>query len=118
VCGLRGGVFYSRDCACSLVIVSVRIRACARVYVFFVMNAVDQSAFEETELAIARQSLQADVAYGDESRRLAVMHLEWERIRAVDLFVLFHSFVPSGGAIKSVKVFASDFGLERMAEVR
>jgi hypothetical protein len=82
------------------------------------MNAVDQSAFEETELAIARQSLQADVAYGDESRRLAVMHLEWERIRAVDLFVLFHSFVPSGGAIKSVKVFASDFGLERMAEVR
>ena len=29
--------------------------------------------------------------------------------------VLVNSFVPSGGAVKSVKVYPSDFGRERMA---
>jgi hypothetical protein len=79
--------------------------------------SVDAAEYEETELALARQSLQANVKLGDESKRIAVMHLEWDRIRAVDLFVLFQSFVPNGGSLKRVAVFASDYGIEKMAEV-
>lgn len=84
---------------------------------------------------MAREALSGDVQLGDESRRLAVMHLEWDRIRAVDLcvvsrhfffvfkncklnrFVLFNSFVPTGGSIKRVLIVPSDFGVQRMAEV-
>ncbi|XP_046859479.1 ESF1 homolog [Xenia sp. Carnegie-2017] len=48
------------------------------------------------------------------TRRLAVCNMNWDKITVDDLYVLLHSFVPSGGSILSVKIYPSDFGLERM----
>lgn len=44
----------------------------------------------------------------------AVVNMDWENIRAVDLMATFVSFVPKGGAIKSVTIYPSEFGKERM----
>ncbi|XP_065890396.1 ESF1 homolog [Dysidea avara] len=46
---------------------------------------------------------------------LAVCNMNWDRITAQDLYVLFNSFKPQGSVIVSVMIYPSDFGLERMA---
>lgn len=50
------------------------------------------------------------------SRRLALIKMDWDRIRACDIMVLLNSFLPPGGSILSVRIYQSDYGKERMAE--
>eukprot|EP00111_Clytia_hemisphaerica_P004835 TCONS_00013904-protein len=88
----------------------------------------DSSSDEEDEIVDFDQ-LQEGVVHGwgeldEEARRIedaetpriAVCNCDWDRIKANDLFVLFNSFKPTGGAIKSVKIYVSDFGEERLKE--
>ncbi|KAL4896225.1 uridine kinase family-domain-containing protein [Aspergillus ambiguus] len=57
---------------------------------------------------------QMDVPTGDVTKRIAVVNLDWDNIRAEDLFAVFSSFVPAGGKILQVSVYPSEFGKERM----
>ena len=57
------------------------------------------------ELEHAWGELDKDVPAAEEiGRRLAVCNMDWDRIKAQDIFVLLHSFVPTGGTLRSVKV--------------
>ncbi|XP_040169401.1 ESF1 homolog [Anopheles arabiensis] len=61
--------------------------------------------------------LDAEAERTEEStRRLAVCHMDWDRIRAVDVMVLLSSFLPPGSAIKSVTIYPSEYGKQRMKE--
>lgn len=50
----------------------------------------------------------------DTSCRLAVCNLDWSVVTAADIFVLANSFKLPSGAIHSVTIYPSEFGLERM----
>lgn len=55
-----------------------------------------------------------EVPVGDQTKRFAVVNLDWDKIRATDLYKLFDSFKPANGSIKYVKIYKSEFGKERL----
>ena len=75
--------------------------------VYGTAGVLDPSNKEEEEERI-------EISY-DDSPYLVATQLDWENLRAVDIFAILSSFVPPG-AIQKVQVFQSDFGRERMAQ--
>lgn len=57
---------------------------------------------------------QAEVEVGEVTNRIAIVNLDWDHIKSVDLMALFKSFVPVGGRIQKVSIYPSEFGKERM----
>lgn len=57
-----------------------------------------------------------EVPTSEATPRLALVDLEWDRMRAVDILAVLRSFLPPGGAVQRVVVYPSDFGLARLAE--
>ncbi|EFA01774.1 ESF1 homolog [Tribolium castaneum] len=77
----------------------------------------DEEVSEGEQIEHKWGELDNDADRTDEATyRLAACNLDWDRIRAVDLMVLFNSFLPPGGAVKSVVIYPSEFGKERMKE--
>jgi len=64
------------------------------------------------EIDVAQQQIQ----YGDATNRIALVNSQWDKLRAVDLFVLLQSFLPSGGILSHITIYPSDFGLKIMKE--
>ncbi|KAK1365254.1 NUC153 domain-containing protein [Heracleum sosnowskyi] len=67
---------------------------------------------EENNLALEENVPEIE----NETRRLAVVNMDWNQVKAVDLYVLLSSFLPKGGEIISVSIYPSEFGLKRMEE--
>lgn len=86
----------------------------------------DSSDDESSEGSDADETVDIDHVWGeldqdaertnDSTKRLAACNMNWDRIRAVDLMVLFSSFLQHGGSILSVKIYPSEFGKQRMKE--
>ncbi|KAH7950170.1 hypothetical protein HPB49_020487 [Dermacentor silvarum] len=84
-----------------------------------------ETSSEEDESSEDELEAEDDVAWGeldrdapksdDISRRLALCNLDWDKLRAQDLFMLLDSFKPPGGIVQRVSIYPSEFGKERMA---
>ncbi|GAX82620.1 hypothetical protein CEUSTIGMA_g10046.t1 [Chlamydomonas eustigma] len=52
----------------------------------------------------------------DETKRIAIVDLDWDHVKAVDILAVLRSFAPTGADVVRVTVYPSDYGLQRMAE--
>lgn len=71
---------------------------------------------DEVEAKAQEDNTDEEIPMGDATRRMAIMNCDWDRIRAVDLFVLLQSFAPASGIVENVTIYPSDYGLKKMAE--
>lgn len=71
---------------------------------------LDEEVEEESDIEIES----GEVKQGDPTPSFAVVNMDWDNIRAVDLMATFISFVPRNGLIKSVAIYPSEFGKEQM----
>ena len=79
-------------------------------------NEDDEDEEELPDLDDLKLPVAAYLPTGDETRRLAIVDMDWARVKAVDLFSVLSSFCPSNGAIESVSIYPSAFGKERMEQ--
>jgi len=75
----------------------------------------EEEAEEEIEDSVL---IEEDIPKGDATHRLAVVNLDWDNIHALDILAVMQSFIPttSHETIKSIKIYPSDFGKERMQQ--
>lgn len=69
---------------------------------------------EPEEFPVMGGGEQEGVEMGEVTNRIAIVNLDWDNTRAVDLLAVFQSFVPSGGKILKISIYPSEFGKERM----
>ncbi|KAK4172657.1 putative Pre-rRNA-processing protein ESF1 [Triangularia setosa] len=69
---------------------------------------------EESRPGIRLKREKEEVPEGEITSRFAVVNIDWDHIKSVDLMALFSSFAPPGGRIEKVSVYPSEFGKERM----
>lgn len=50
------------------------------------------------------------------SDRLALVDIDWDNTDAAAIYKILNTFVPSGGRLNSVKIYASEFGKKRLKE--
>lgn len=56
------------------------------------------------------------IADGEETSRLALVNMDWDKIKAVDILKVLSGFKPDTGIIKNVTIYPSEFGKERIAQ--
>lgn len=77
----------------------------------------DEGAHEEVDKAPDMQKYrtqQSEVETGEVTNRIAIVNMDWDNIKSIDLMALFKSFVPISGRIEKVSIYPSEFGKERM----
>lgn len=80
------------------------------------ISSSDEDSDEEVESEEELDEIDASkhIADGEETSRLALVNMDWDKIKAVDILKVLSGFKPDTGIIKSVAIYPSEFGKERL----
>ncbi|KAF3790993.1 Pre-rRNA-processing protein [Nymphaea thermarum] len=71
---------------------------------------------DEPEVKTSILRIEQVIMVEEATRRIAMVNMDWDQIKAVDLYVLMSSFLPESGQLVSVAIYPSEFGLKSMEE--
>ncbi|KAI8330502.1 hypothetical protein BC941DRAFT_475610 [Chlamydoabsidia padenii] len=54
------------------------------------------------------------IQQGEETRRLALVNLDWDKVKSMDIYQVLNGFKPKTGVIERVSIYPSEFGKERI----
>ncbi|KAK4096066.1 hypothetical protein N658DRAFT_436895 [Parathielavia hyrcaniae] len=77
-------------------------------------EAEEDDGVEESRPGIRLRREKQEVEVGEITNRFAVVNMDWDHIKSIDLMALFSSFVAAGGHIEKVSIYPSEFGKSRM----
>lgn len=80
------------------------------------LDKIGQMMIEENKDDALWESDDQDIITGDATKRLALVNYDWENIKASDIMLFLSSMAPRNGFIRSVTVYPSEFGIERMEQ--
>ncbi|KAF7723565.1 pre-rRNA-processing protein esf1 [Apophysomyces ossiformis] len=87
-----------------------------------VISSSEESSSDEEEVEEEEKEEEEDddkqprIAEGEETRRLAAVNMDWDKIKAVDILKVMNTFKPANSVVKSVSIYPSEFGKERLAK--
>jgi len=77
----------------------------------------EQDLIDEWGIGVMAANPEEQVPLAPEATtRLALVDLDWDVVRAVDILAALNSFKTKSGAVHRVTVYPSDYGLQRMAD--
>ena len=78
-------------------------------------DSSDSDAESDAESEVDEIDRIKHIEEGDETSRLALVNMDWDKIKAVDILKVLGGFKPDTGIIKRVTIYPSEFGKERLA---
>ncbi|KAI8098706.1 uncharacterized protein BX664DRAFT_254641 [Halteromyces radiatus] len=80
---------------------------------------IDESDTSDEDLEAEETSEEEDdqiphIERGEETRRLALVNMDWDKVKSMDIFQVLNGFKPKTGIIERVSIYPSEFGKERL----
>ncbi|KAJ3324515.1 pre-rRNA-processing protein esf1 [Blyttiomyces sp. JEL0837] len=83
-----------------------------------VLESSDEE-IEDNDIAEEEEEIEdeSEKKLGSFTKRFAAVKMDWDHIKAKDLYKAFDAFKPPGTSLLSVAIYKSEFGKERLAKV-
>lgn len=78
-------------------------------FVAFLQQTKNDEIEEENEIENKEKE---NIPTGEETHRLAVVNIDWDNFHALDLYILFNSFIEGKGSVIKVEIYPSEFGIK------
>ena len=78
-------------------------------------SSLQEEVEEDPVIEMIQVLDQEDIEMGDCTKRIGLVNIDWDNVKAEDIYMLMDSFTKESGDLVDVIIFQSEFGKERMS---